>query len=240
MALGDKQSASLDSRIGHPGKDGMAAERRVQRRGVEARQKVLRAAYEVVSDGPLAEVQISQIAQRAGMNDTTVLYYYPSKLAIFIATLQWAEEQLAARRASELPLLAGPTERLARLISIYLPAGSHDPTWKLWFESWMRADSDPAISQATYPLVLAWEADFVAVAREGMADGSFTLDDPEEYFGDFAAYMAGLAVQLLVGQVSRPALLRRALVRAARDMGADLDRMLPELHLDPRTPTPTP
>jgi AcrR family transcriptional regulator len=212
----------------------MTSERKVQQRGVDARQRILKAALETVGDGPLADVQISQIARRAQMNDTTVLYYYPSKFTIFIETLRWVEGQLADRRAVELPKLAGPDERLARFISLYLPDGPDDPVWKLWFEAWLRSGKHPEIRGILLELVTRWADDFKAIAREGIDAGHFELDDPDEYYGDLAAFLAGLAVQMLVGRVPRTPLLRRALERTARDMGADLDLMLPELRSQAR------
>lgn len=212
----------------------MSHARRTQRRGDQARQRVLEAVLGLLAEGPLLDVPIGNIAERAGMNTTAMLYHYPSKIAIFEETLRWAEERLAEQRATELPKLPGPEQRLARYISLYLPTGPDDPVWKLWLEAWLRAGSNPEIRRLESEIDAIWTNDFLLIAGEGTQTGRLTLSDPQAYAADLTALLSGLSVQIMTKATARTPLLLRALDRVARDTGAELDLMLPELRVRAR------
>ena len=66
------------------------------------RLMIAKAALAVVADHPVADVQLAEIAARAGMKPNHVLYYFASRDAVLIEAVRHAELQLAGARAAAL------------------------------------------------------------------------------------------------------------------------------------------
>ena len=116
--------------------------RRSSERGDRRRRQIIDAALAEIRAQPVADVQLSAIAARAGLGPSHALYYFGSRDGVLIAAVAHAEA--AARRpaaASGCAAIGDPAERLAAFVDAYLPNDRHDPVWKLWFEGWLRSAS---------------------------------------------------------------------------------------------------
>ncbi|TGB02614.1 TetR/AcrR family transcriptional regulator [Streptomyces sp. MZ04] len=191
---------------------------RTQERGRQARRKVVEAALSVIAERPVAEIQVQQIAERAGMSPARVLYYFSSKDQILAETFRWSERQLAERRAQEFAKVADPEGRLERFVWLYLPTDRHDVSWKLWLEAWLRAVSNDDMSRTADAIDSAWMQDLAEIVRDGVADGVFRPLDAGAFLSSFNALLDGLAVHVLIGRVDRKAAVRTALEHATREL----------------------
>ncbi|MFE0152327.1 TetR/AcrR family transcriptional regulator [Nonomuraea sp. NPDC059007] len=192
---------------------------RTQERGRLARRRVLEAALEVIAEQPVSEIQVQQIAERAGMSPARVLYYFQSRDQILAETFRWSERDLAERRASELAAVTAPAARLAAYIRLYLPEGRHDASWKLWLEAWLRSTSASEMSRTADAIDSGWTRDLTAIIADGVADGTFRAVRAEEFLPAFNALLDGLAVHVLIGRLGKAQAVRAALAEAAEKLG---------------------
>ncbi|MEV0586112.1 TetR family transcriptional regulator C-terminal domain-containing protein [Nonomuraea sp. NPDC050310] len=169
--------------------------RRTQERGRQARRQVLEAALAVIAELPVAELQVQQIAERAGMSPARVLYYFQSRDQILTETFRWSERVLAERRARELAAAGGPKERLAAFIRVYLPVDRHDVTWKLWLEAWLRSMSAAEMGRTAEEIDGGWKQDLVTILEEG------DFRPAPEFLDWFLPLLDGLAVHVLIGRL---------------------------------------
>ncbi|WP_214316977.1 TetR/AcrR family transcriptional regulator [Nonomuraea sediminis] len=200
----------------------MAEQRgRTQERGRQARRQVLEAALEVIAERPVAEIQVQQIAERAGMSPARVLYYFHSRDQILVETFRWSERGLSERRAAEFATLADPVARLDRYVRLYLPVDRHDVSWKLWLEAWLRSTSANELSRTADEIDGGWMRDLVAIIADGVASGVFRSLPAEEFLPSFNALLDGLAVHVLIGRLDRARAVRTALDEAAEKLGTN-------------------
>ncbi|HYI19329.1 MAG TPA: TetR family transcriptional regulator C-terminal domain-containing protein [Solirubrobacteraceae bacterium] len=180
----------------------MPAPRRTSARGESQRQRIVDAALEAIRASPVADVQLAAIADRAGLKPSHILYYFPSRDAVLIATVAHAEERLAEGRAERLRTIEDPNGRLRAYVRAYLPDDRHDPVWKLWIEGWLRSASREAFRPVGADANLRWRADLIetlehAAGARGRAAGSTTAIARRLNF-----LLDGLAIHVLSGKVT--------------------------------------
>ncbi|MFI9553472.1 TetR/AcrR family transcriptional regulator [Nonomuraea endophytica] len=185
---------------------------KTQERGRQARRQVLEAAMEVIAERPVAEIQVQQIAERAGMSPARVLYYFQSRDQILAETFRWSERQLAEQREDDLERGGEPQERLERFVTLYLPKDRHDVSWKLWLEAWLRATSANDLSRMADEFDRGWMADLEAIVGDGVEQGVFTRCDG--FVPAFNALLDGLAVHVLIGRLEPEGAVQVALNEA--------------------------
>src|SRR5690348_3649934 len=95
------------------------------------RRKILEAATQLFAETPFADVQVEEIARRAGVGKPTLYRYFASKEALFLeifdAALVRLEAELAEAAASARP----PRERLATMLSFLVAAFEQTRTLRL-------------------------------------------------------------------------------------------------------------
>ncbi|MFE3450726.1 TetR/AcrR family transcriptional regulator [Nonomuraea sp. NPDC059194] len=192
------------------GRERMAEQGRTQERGRQARRKVVEAALAVIAERPVAEIQVQQIADRAGMSPARVLYYFQSRDQILAETFRWSERLLAERRGRELGATGDPKARLDRFIRLYLPIDRHDVSWKLWLEAWLRSVTNDEMSRTADEIDNAWKRDLTAIIDDGVASGIFRSVAVEAFLASFNALLDGLAVHVLIGRIGQAEAVRTA------------------------------
>jgi AcrR family transcriptional regulator len=166
--------------------------------GRRSRDRVLRAALDLIIEAGIDQVRLAGIARRAGMSSGQVMYYFTSKEHILLETLAWQEHQDGMRRRAALARVTGAWRQLGRFIELYLPATHPDPSWILWMEAWARAPHNRQVSRFLEELLNPWRDDLAALVARGVAEGAFA---PPAAAGDFTrrfiALLDGLALQRL-------------------------------------------
>src|SRR6516164_8757071 len=139
--------------------------------GQRSRDRILKAALELIIEAGIDQVRVAEIARRAGMSSGQVMYYFTSKEHILLETLAWQEHKDTVRRQAALAKVTGAWRQLERLIELYLPASHPDPSWILWLEAWARAPHNKQVSRFLEELLNPWRDDLAAIVTRGVAEG---------------------------------------------------------------------
>ena len=166
--------------------------------GRRSRDRILRAALDLIIEVGIDQVRLAEIARRAGMSSGQVMYYFTSKEHILLETLAWQEHQDTLRRQAALAKVTGAWRQLKRLIELYLPGTLPDPSWILWMEAWARAPHNKQVSRFLEELLNPWRDDLAALVTRGVAEGAFAPPaDIDNFTRRFIALLDGLALQRL-------------------------------------------
>lgn len=196
------------------------AERRAKGRSRE--DLVVSAAARAIAELGMANVRVSDVAERAGMTPGHVTYYFPSKNDLLMRAIRQSEEALSAQVEAELAAVDDPWERLDRLVDLSAADGPGDPGWVLWFQVWSTAAADPEVARVHDELDVRWRTILADVIRYGRERGTFSTADPDVVALQLSALIDGLSIQLALGS---PGLTRPELLRLCRGTA--------ELHLGP-------
>jgi AcrR family transcriptional regulator len=154
-----------------------------------SRDRVLKAARDLITESGIDRVRIAEIARRAGMSSGQVMYYFTSKEHILLETLAWCEYEDTRRRREVLPKAAGAWRQLEVFIDLYLGGGAADPSWILWTEAWARAPHDTHVSKFLDELMRPWREDLAEIIDQGTRDGTF---QPRRATGDLTLCLCAL------------------------------------------------
>ena len=178
-------------------------------------------------------VRVKDVAERAGLAPSSVLYYYPSLDELLIEVSRGAIERFTERRAAAVRRLDGAAEQLRLAIHLGVPSGPDDTDSRLLYELDAFTGASPA-----FGILTASYFDRQAVLYESLLDagargGDFELAaDALTIARGLVAMEDGLGLQVVIGH---PAIDNRAaeeiLVRYAEAVTgarlAELPRAVP-------------
>ncbi|MFF2389041.1 TetR/AcrR family transcriptional regulator [Agromyces sp. NPDC058104] len=175
----------------------MVTDRRAKGRARE--ELVVEAAAKAIAELGLANVRVSDIAERAGMRPGHITYYFPSKTELLMLAIRQSEEELVEQAEAELGGIVEPWARLERLIELSASNGRGDPGWILWFQVWSDAATDDVVSEVHNELDEGWRQILRDVLEYGRERGAFAFDELDEVSQILSATIDGLSIQLTVG-----------------------------------------
>jgi len=193
--------------------------------GQRARDRVLRAAVELITEAGIDRVRVAEIARRASMSSGQVMYYFTSKEHILLETLAWSDHQDLLRTRAALDKVTGAWHQLERYIYLYLPTSPSHPSWILWMEAWARAPHNRQVTKFLEELLEPWRDDLAAIIARGVEEGAFAPPaDTDDFTLRFTALLDGLAVQRLrqMHQPSRNRLVELAMTTARAELAREL------------------
>ena len=154
-----------------------------------------------IREQPLADVQLTSIAARAGMKPNHLLYYFASRDEVLIAAVAHAEHELASGRSERLRAIADPEERLTAYVKAYLPRDRHDPVWKLWIEGWLRSASREGFAEIGWEANLGWRGDLIEAVVHALGSRAPGTDETTAFARRFNFLLDGIAVHVLAGHI---------------------------------------
>jgi AcrR family transcriptional regulator len=189
------------------------------------RPQILATAVELVREKGLWSVRISDVAKRAGMSPTSVVYYFGSKDELFAEAISGADDAFYAPLPDELGQLERATERIAWLI-----ARSSTSDWLLWMDLWVYARHHPETAIAQRRFHRRWRATIADVISYGCTTGEWKVQDPSEVALRLSALTDGLAVHMVLGDPdhTRERYVAMSLVAVSLELGcklAELERV---------------
>lgn len=181
------------------------------------RHKVLKAAMEVIAERGADRARIQDIAKRADMSPGHVMYYFGKRDRILIDVLLHSEAELSDRLRRRVASAPSPLEALDRVVRLYLPVGPADVRWTLWAQLFARPPRDAQTLRDFTAVTDLWASTLAAVVADGVADGTFTCQQPAEVAYDCARLMDGYSLEVLIGAPGRSRGWAMARVRSALD-----------------------
>lgn len=160
------------------------------------RPQLLAAAAEVIAERGFAATRIADVAERAGVSPSTLLYWFDSRDALLAEALAQAERSFHDEMAVALERIDDPGLKLVTLIDCSIGG---DDDWALWMELWTLALHDFGMRGVRQRLDDLWRGQICEVIAEGQERGAFAGPDPERSALELAALVDGLAVQVALG-----------------------------------------
>jgi len=168
-------------------------------RGKDRQERIVRAAAQVIAERGLAQVRVSDVADRAGISTGHVTYYFPTKAALLTAAIRDSEEQLIAEVERSVLRVQDPWRRLDRLVELSASSGPGDQGWVLWFQVWHEASLDPEVAAVQDALDGRWREVLADVLRYGVERGAFDVVDAAATARILSAVVDGLSIQATLG-----------------------------------------
>ncbi len=188
----------------------------------DARERILRAATELIASDGIDEVRIARVANRARASTALVHHYFSTREELLAQALLQSFELAADERFVAGPAAAASaTEGLAIAIDECLPTpGEGEREWILWLELWLRAAREPELRPVAGRMYESYREWVARVIRRGVENGEFREVDPDEVADLAMALFDGLGVRALIRD---PAMnLERARRIAAERLAAEL------------------
>lgn len=200
----------------------------------ERRQQLARAARQVLLERGAAGVRVKDVAERAGLAPSSVLYYYPSLDELLIEVSRGGIERFTERRAAAVRGVDGPAAQLRLAIHLGVPSGPDDTDSRLLYELDAFTGASPAFGILTASYFDRQAVLYESILDAGARDGEFELAaDALTIARGLVGLEDGLGLQVVIAHPGiDSAAAERILIRYAESItGATL----PEV---PRTVAP--
>jgi AcrR family transcriptional regulator len=169
---------------------------RTEARRTAARDRIVRAALELVARGGYREAQVAAVARRAGVATGTVYRHFPSKADLLTEVFRVASQREvdAVAAATAAPGATAP-DRIAAAVETFARRALRGRrlAWALLAEP-----VDPAVEAERLQFRRAYAEVFAAAVRDGIAAGE--LPDQDAAFT--ATALVGAIGEALVGPLS--------------------------------------
>lgn len=161
---------------------------------------ILQAASRLIAERGLEATRVADVAREAGTSSAAVRRSFPTKQALLLACLQWAEGQLAARVEELMRREVDPLRRLSGLLELSLASPGHlRDEYLLWLEVWVRVRERAREVDEAEIFYGAHEA-LLDTIRQGRASGVFRPTATPEAIGEsLVALSDGLAFKTVEG-----------------------------------------
>jgi len=141
----------------------------------ERRAELVTAAREAIIERGIAGLKLKEIAERAGMNASSVFYYYPGIDDLLADVLHDAVERFCIDRAAEVAHITDPARRLAAMIRTGLPSKRDDELCYLLYDLGSIARREAAQAARYVTLFERQVSIYVGILEAGAGQGIFKL-----------------------------------------------------------------
>jgi AcrR family transcriptional regulator len=203
----------------------------MRRKNQSARkEQLVRAARHVLLERGAVGVRVKDVAKRAGLAPSLLLYYYPDLADLLLDVSRDAMHRYAERRAEALGEVADPASQLRLAIRLGVPTGPDDDESRLLYELDAFTGSSAAFGVLTSAYFDRQVALYEAVLESGAASGAFELAaGARETARGLVALEDGLGLQVVIAHPAIDAgeAERILLTFASLATGVDLAKLVP-------------
>lgn len=158
------------------------------------------AARDVLLDRGAVGIRVKDVADRAGLSPSSLLYYYPRLDGLLFDVAKEAIERYTNRRAQAVRELADPHERLRLAIALGVPTGPDDEESRILYELDALAGVSSGFAVLTSTFFDRQVALYESLLEYGVARGAFDLAAPAvDIARGLVALEDGLGLQVVVG-----------------------------------------
>lgn len=144
------------------------------------RSQIVRAAYLAIAEKGFEGLRMREIAGRAGIDHSTLHYYFPGKEALIAGVMDYMVQELSLGRDTGMPdRQLSPREQLAAHFAALLRQGrEHPQMFVVLAEIHARSTRDPGIHSVIQSNERTWKKFILEILRAGVRSGDFdsTLD----------------------------------------------------------------
>jgi AcrR family transcriptional regulator len=163
------------------------------------REQLARAGRQVLLERGAVGLRVKDIAERAGLAPSSVLYYYPRIEELLMEVSRDAIDRYAERRSTQVRKLADPLQQLRLAIHLGVPTGPDDDESRLLYELDALTGSSPAFAVMTTSFFDRQALLYQYVLESGVARGTFELAQPAEALArGLVALEDGLGLQVVI------------------------------------------
>jgi AcrR family transcriptional regulator len=197
---------------------------------IDRREEILRSAVQVISRRGHADTRLSHVAERAGVSQALVVYYFGTRESLLAQALAYSDARFYDQAAAEMAKSATATRKLVRLLEMSCTTGNPDdpdqPSWVLWLDLWAVAARNPEVAEHRRKLDQHWRETISAVVHQGVASGEFHALNVDDFTIRLAAMVDGLALQVALedAEVDADRMLQLCLGYAASALGFPVPR----------------
>jgi AcrR family transcriptional regulator len=202
----------------------VSAARTRPRRRLDAvrRPQILAATIDLIREKGLWTVRISDVAQRAGLSPTSVVYYFGTKDQLFAEAITGVDDAFYEETLDELARLERACDRVARLI-----VRSSTTDWLLWIDLWVYTlhHADTEVAQRKFQR--RWRQTIQDVIEYGCQTGEWQVTDPAAAAQRLSALTDGLAAHMVLGnpEFARDRYVEMTLTAASLELACDVERL---------------
>jgi AcrR family transcriptional regulator len=166
----------------------------------ERRRQLTDAARQVLLERGAVGVRVKDVAERAGLAPSSVLYYYPNLDELLIEVSRGAVDRFAERRAAAVHRVDGHARRLRLAIRLGVPSGPDDTDSRLLYELDAFTGSSPAFGILTASYFDRQAMLYESVLEAGARGGEFMLSVAARTVArGLVALEDGLGLQVVIG-----------------------------------------
>lgn len=197
---------------------------------IDRREEILRSAVQVISRRGHADTRLSHVAERAGVSQALVVYYFGTRESLLAEALAYSDARFYDRAAAEMAKTSTATRKLIRLLELSCRTGDPDdpdqPAWVLWLDLWAVAARNPDVAEHRRTLDQHWRETISTVVSQGVASGEFQALNVDDFTIRLAAMVDGLALQVALedSEVDADRMLQLCLGYAATTLGFAMPR----------------
>ena len=164
------------------------------------RRQLANAGRRVLLERGAVGLRVKDIAERAGIAPSSVLYYYPRLDELMMEVSREAMERYAERRSTRVKALDEPAAQLRLAIHLGVPTGPDDEDSRLLYELDAFVGSSPAFRVLSSSFFDRQVLLYQHVLESGAAQAAFRLTAPADSLArGLVAMEDGLGLQVVVG-----------------------------------------
>ncbi len=190
------------------------------------RAQLVSAARELLLEHGALGLRVKDIAARAGISSSAVLYYYPDLDDLLLEVTREAMSRYAERRAEAIRGIADPARQLRVAIGLGVPTGPEDEDSRLLYELDAMTGASRLFATLSAAFFDRQAMLYERVLERGAESGAFTLSsDSTTIARGMVALEDGLGLQIVLGHPEIDAAAGEALLVAwaSAATGVDLE-----------------
>ena len=194
------------------------------------RAQLAAAARAVLLERGALGLRVKDVAARAGLAPSSVLYYYPDLADLLLEVSRDAMQRYGERRAQAVRKLAEPSSKLRLAIHLGVPTGPDDEESRLLYELDALTGSSAVFATLSAAFFDRQVMLYESLLERGAEARVFELEaDPETLARGLVALEDGLGLQVVLAHpgIDGPAAERILLAWASAATGADLAAIEP-------------
>ncbi|MGB9112914.1 MAG: TetR/AcrR family transcriptional regulator [Acidimicrobiales bacterium] len=163
----------------------------------DSRERVLRAALEVIAERGFDSTRLSDVAERAGVSPALVVYYFKTKDTVLTEAIRLGEQSWYEAVDRRLRGHERADDRLDDLVAMtfFSDDDSGEP-WSLWLDLWAQSVHHREVGDVRHEFDAEWRKTIRDLVVDGQQRGEFGESEPDDFAVSLSALLDGFAIQI--------------------------------------------